>query len=86
MGADGRMTRDKIQAAVAELLSISVGRHIAHTESVTRNSEPTWDSLRHIELILMLEEHFGVRFSEEEIAALSSTNEIVRSIEEKSAT
>lgn len=79
------MTRYEIQAAVAELLSISVGRQIAHAESVTRNSETAWDSLRHIELILMLEEHFGVRFSEEEMAALHSSDEIVRAIEEKSA-
>ena len=79
------MTRFQIQSAVAELLSITVGRHIAQTESVTRDFEPTWDSLKHIELILILEEHFGVRFSEEEMAALRSSDEIVRLIEEKSA-
>jgi acyl carrier protein len=85
MGAGHGMTRVEIQAAVAELLSITIGRRIAQTESVTRDSEPTWDSLKHVELILMLEEHFGVRFSEEEMAALHSSDEIVRAIEEKSA-
>ena len=79
------MTRTKVQAAVSELLSISVGRHIAPAELVTRDSEPTWDSLKHVELILMLEEHFGVRFSEAEMAALHSSDEIVDAIEEKSA-
>jgi acyl carrier protein len=86
MGTDHRMTRYRIQAAVIELLSITVGRPIAPTESVTRDSEPTWDSLKHIELILMLEEHFGVRFSENEILALCSSDEIVDAIEERSAT
>jgi acyl carrier protein len=86
MGADHRMTRSRIQAAVVELLSITVGRPIAPTESVTRDSEPTWDSLKHIELILMLEEHFGIRFSEEEIPALGNSDEIVDAIEERSAT
>ena len=80
------MTRSRIQAVVVELLSITVGRPIALTESVTRDSEPTWDSLKHIELILMLEEHFGVRFSEEEIPALGNSDEIVDAIEERSAT
>lgn len=80
------MTRTKVQAAVAELLSISVGRQIAPTESVTRDSEPTWDSLKHVELMLMLEEHFDVQFSEEEMAALHSSDEIVDAVEEKSAT
>lgn len=80
------MTTTKVKAAVAELLSISVGRHIAPAESVMRDSEPTWDSLKHVELILMLEEHFGVRFSEEEMVALHSSDEIVDAIEEKIAT
>jgi acyl carrier protein len=80
------MTRSQIQAAVVELLSITVGRPIAPTESVTRDSEPTWDSLKHIELILMLEEHFAVRFNEEEIPALRNSREIVDAIEERSAT
>ena len=80
------MTRSQIQVAVVELLSITVGRPIAPSESVTRDSEPSWDSLKHIELILMLEEHFGVRFSEEEIPALRNSNEIIDIIEERSAT
>ena len=80
------MTHSKAQAAVADLLSISVGRRIAPDELVTRDSEPTWDSLKHVELILMLEEYFGVRFGEEEMAALRSSEEIVDAIERKSAT
>ena len=80
------MTRSQIQAAVVELLSITVGRPIAPSESVTRDSEPSWDSLKHVELILMLEEQFGVQFSEKEMAALRSSSEIVKTIEEKNAT
>lgn len=80
------MTGTEVQAAVADLLSISVGRHIAPGELVTRDSEPTWDSLKHVELILMLEEHFGVRFSEEEMVALRTSDEIADAIKGKSAT
>jgi acyl carrier protein len=79
------MTRSQIQAAVVELLSITVGRPIAPSESVTRDSEPSWDSLKHVELILMLEEQFAVQFSEKEMAALRSSGEIVQAIEEKNA-
>jgi acyl carrier protein len=80
------MTRSQIQAAVVELLSITVGRPIAPSELVTRDSEPSWDSLKHVELILMLEEQFAVQFSEKEMAALHSSGEIVQAIEEKNAT
>jgi acyl carrier protein len=79
------MTRSQIQAAVVELLSITVGRPIAPSESVTRDSEPSWDSLKHIELVLMLEEEFGVQFSEKEMAALRSSDKIVNAIEGKNA-
>jgi acyl carrier protein len=77
------MTRPQIQSAVAELLSITVGRSIALLETVSRDSEATWDSLKHIELIFMLEERFGVQFSEEEMAWLRSSDEIVNAIEGK---
>jgi acyl carrier protein len=79
------MTRPQIQAAVADLLTISVGRRIAPGESLMRDSEPSWDSLKHVELIFMLEDRFGVRFSEEEMAALRSSDEIVRAVEGKRA-
>jgi acyl carrier protein len=80
------MTRVEIQAVVAELLSISLGRPVAQTESVTRDSDLKWDSLKHVQLILLVEEQFGVQFSEEEMGALRSSDEIVQAIEEKSGT
>ena len=80
------MTQSEIQQAVAKLLSISLGRQVAPTESVTRDSDPKWDSLKHLQLVLMLEEQFGVQFSEEEMGTLRSSDEIVQAIEAKSGT
>jgi acyl carrier protein len=80
------MTRIEIQDAVAELLSISLGRSVARGEFVRRDSDPKWDSLKHVQLVLLLEEHFGVQFSEEEMGALRSSDEIVQAIEEKNGT
>jgi acyl carrier protein len=85
MGAHALITRSQTQETVAELLSITVGRKIDVAESVTRDNEPSWDSLKHVELVFMLEERFGVQFSEEEMAALRSSDEIVHALEEKSA-
>jgi acyl carrier protein len=79
------MTRLEIQEAVAELLAISLGRKVGRAELVSRESDPKWDSLKHVQLILMLEEQFGVQFSEEEMGALRSSDEIVRAIEAKNA-
>lgn len=79
------MSQAEIEAAVADLLSITVGRPVTQNEHVTRDREPTWDSLKHVQLVLMLEEQFGIQFSEEEMAALSSADEIVRAVEAKNA-
>jgi acyl carrier protein len=79
------MTRPEIQKGVTELLSITVGRHIASGEPVMRDSESAWDSLKHVELVFMLEDRFDVQFSEEEMGGLRSFDEIVHSIEEKRA-
>ena len=75
------MSRLQIQSAVAEILSITVGRAIAPTENVVRDSEPVWDSLKHIELIFMLEERFGIQFREDEMPGLRSSENIVDSLE-----
>lgn len=79
------MSRAEIQAAVADLLSITLARPIRQNDDVAREAEPAWDSLKHVELMLMLEERFGLQFSEEEMATLCSSGEIVRAIERKNA-
>ena len=79
------MTRNQIQTAVAGLLTITLGRQITQSESVSRDSESNWDSLKHVQLILMLEEQFGIQFSEEEMGSLRDSDGIVRAVEEKNA-
>ena len=85
MGERERVTRTQIQSVVAELLTITLGRQVAQNESISRDSESTWDSLKHVQLILMLEEQFGIQFSEEEMGSLRDSDGIVRAVEEKNA-
>lgn len=47
------------------------------TDEASSETIATWDSLRHISLILELEEAFSVRFSGEEIVEMLSLKEIV---------
>ena len=85
MGECEPMTRPQIQSTVAELLTITLGRPVAQNESVSRDAESTWDSLKHVQLILMLEEQFGIQFSEEEMGSLRDSDGIVRAVEAKNA-
>ena len=79
------MTRPQIQSTVAELLTITLGRPVTQNELVSRDTESSWDSLKHVQLILMLEEQFGVQFSEEEMGSLRDSDGIVRAVESKNA-
>lgn len=53
-------------------------------EQITDESSPDtikeWDSLRHMNLILALEEEFGVNFSDEQILELLSVGLIVETL------
>ena len=56
-------------------------------DQIRLNSSPdsieTWDSLRHLNLVLALEEEFGVQFTPEEIEQLLSVELIVILVDEK---
>ncbi|MEW6319646.1 MAG: acyl carrier protein [Acidobacteriota bacterium] len=41
---------------------------------------PAWDSFNHLNLILALEDRFGLRFSSEEIAAMANVNDLFTSL------
>ena len=40
------------------------------------NDVPSWDSISHLTLVLMMEEQFGVRFSDTEIEHMTSVGKI----------
>lgn len=54
-------------------------------EDMTAADIEDWDSVMHINLILSVEEHFGVRFKSSEVARLQSIGELHNLIVEKGA-
>lgn len=54
-------------------------------EDMTAADIDDWDSVMHINLILTVEEHFGVRFKSSEVARLQSIGELHNLVVEKSA-
>lgn len=72
---------EKVKLVVAQVMEIPV-------ESVHEDSSPdtiaTWDSLKHMNLVLALEQSFGVTFSEEQIAEMMSVEIIIATLKELS--
>ncbi len=63
-----------MKSLVLECLSTVLNKEI--TSDIKRESLDEWDSLRHVELIFMLEDRTGLRFTEDEISGITSTSDI----------
>ncbi len=66
----------QITSIVSEVLNIEPTK----LDSPLRSQLPSWDSLKHMELILRLEEQFQIRFSSREVAEVQSLEDLVRII------
>jgi acyl carrier protein len=51
------------------------------SEADSMRTIPSWDSLRHVNLVMAIEEHFGISFDSAEIPELTSVREINSAIE-----
>ncbi|MBU1378788.1 MAG: acyl carrier protein [Alphaproteobacteria bacterium] len=67
---------ERIDAEIAEILSLTLGRPVAAGENLTRADEPKWDSLKHLEIVFAVEGAYGVAFSPEEIAAVTGAADL----------
>jgi acyl carrier protein len=71
--------RDRVVRVTSQVLNLP-------TEAITEESSPRtvegWDSLGHMNLMLALEEEFGVQFSDERILQLLSVGAIVQALRE----
>jgi len=53
------------------------------TEATTAAQVPGWDSLNHINVVLAVEKHFGIRFKGAEVLRLKSVGDLQRLIDSK---
>ncbi|MEW6132911.1 MAG: acyl carrier protein [Pseudomonadota bacterium] len=79
------MQSENIDRRVRSTLSLALGIEVPSTGAFARSDNPVWDSLKHVEVIFMLEDEFGVQFAEEEFALLSSAEDITKLVESRLA-
>lgn len=59
----------ELNTVVSNILNLPVDQL---TESSSPKNTKGWDSLKHIELVLAIEGHFGVKFAPSEIVTIDS--------------
>ncbi len=72
-------SQDHIRDEVLRVVGAVLGGPV-DGQAVSRESEPAWDSLKHVELLFALEDELQLRFDEDELATLVSTDAIVESV------
>jgi acyl carrier protein len=73
--------REDLKEVLENVLDVD---SISETDST--QTVRTWDSVRHLNLILAIEERFGISFDADEIPELISVRAISRAIERSSTT
>jgi len=61
----------------AELLGEILGMSVDAHAGLSRKDCPSWDSLKHLEVVMGFEDEFEARFSSEQVASIGSLDDLV---------
>ncbi|MEX2415489.1 MAG: phosphopantetheine-binding protein [Paenibacillaceae bacterium] len=75
---------NKLQTHITSIVAEVLNLEPVLLNNQLRSQIPSWDSLKHMELLLRLEEEFQIRFSSREVAEIQSLDELVQIIVLKS--
>jgi acyl carrier protein len=73
---------EKVRALAADILQVKAGSLNADSSPETVD---TWDSVRHLNLVLALEESYGFELSPEEMDQMKTIGQIAGIVESKTA-
>jgi acyl carrier protein len=82
---EGMMSTTLTDSIIAEVLSSVLQKPVRPGEDLTRETEASWDSLKHIEIIFALEAAVGVSFTNEDITSIASVADIKKRVAAKNA-
>lgn len=78
------MEKQEILSQVEEIFrDVLDNEEIVLTAMTTANDIEDWDSLTHIQLIVAIEKHFGIKFTSKEILSWANVGEMVDCIASK---
>ena len=71
---------DQIRTLASDIFGVPADQI---TPASTPETIETWDSIQHLNLVLALEEKFGLQLSPEEIEQMKSIGEVIQLVEAK---
>jgi acyl carrier protein len=80
-----RINPEDRRQEILRLLGYILGRTLSEQGNPSRASESDWDSLKQIELMFLLEDHFGVRFSVSAMTEMEDVDGILRELNQNLA-
>lgn len=75
------MDRARIEREVCEIIGTVLQEGGLVPAGLRRQGTAKWDSLKHVEIVFALEDHFQVRFSEGDLEAMDGVGCIVSRLE-----
>lgn len=79
------MSEAPFERRVHNLIGLVLGKEVSPGEQIAMANEPAWDSIRHIELVMTLEQELGISFDPEDIPRLTSSCAIIAKVKALSA-
>jgi acyl carrier protein len=79
------MSEDAFYPVLTEIFRDVFMRPVALRPELTARDVPGWDSFKQIEIIVALEERYGIKFHTRELDALHNVGDLVRVLAQKTA-
>ena len=77
------MTTQEVAQRIESVFSRTFGKRTPFSPQMSRQNEPKWTSMKHVEFIIGLEQEFGLRFDGADATDMTSIDIVIERVREK---
>lgn len=74
------MDSDEVHAALEGIFRDVIDDQVVLSDALTADDVEGWDSVAHVNLLFAIEDHFGIEFSQREMASMANVGELKQHI------
>lgn len=79
------MTEAEVYADLSQIFQDVFMREVALSPALQADDVEGWDSVRHLGLILAIEQHFGIKFSSRDIEAMQTVGDLAHTVQRRAS-